>query len=373
MSNRIIALDVLENKIRAMGQGLKLEVLIGSDWEMFVFKQTASNLQRLVPGFNILKPKDPDIPFNQCKPYNDGFALENTTPVYECLGHITDFIRIGLKNMYSQVKKELPNETVFLRPYGSVKLSQSTLDKAPPEYQRLGCAPSYNAYNEDLDWMSIPPKSESLFRTSGFHLHFGMNYPLTLTDAAFLSRWMDWFGGLLSVCLLGGIDSPIRREMYGKAGEFRIPPHGLEYRVLSGVCLTSPWTMLFCSDLVRAGFKFGRYLLNNKARLDAPDLDVVQTAINTNDVKLARQHYKKYKTIYDLILINIYPYIQPPYITNVVMTGSSIWNLNPDNMDYYWKINRGVVEGEWGNHIDNDRRTFSQAALHPTSKTFNYA
>jgi len=47
------------------------------------------------------------------------------------------------------------------------------------------------------------------------------------------------------------LDEPVRREYYGLAGEYRLPPHGLEYRSLSCAWIFHPKAAATILDLAR--------------------------------------------------------------------------------------------------------------------------
>ena len=147
------------------------------------------------------------------------------------------------------------------------------------EHVALGCAPSFNAYGEPpltgLNPRQIP------FRFAGGHIHLG------LERARFIGNWvepavkgMDRIVGLSAVCLARNMDNPIRRKFYGRAGEYRLPTHGLEYRVLSNFWLCAPEITHITFELARMGVTLGA---TNQNWLFAGSDAAVQAAINETD------------------------------------------------------------------------------------------
>jgi hypothetical protein len=82
--------------------------------------------------------------------------------------------------------------------------------------------------------------------------------------------------------------SKMRREKYGRCGDFRPTPYGIEYRTMGNYALNSPtlvrlvWALaLHAMDYVNRG--------NQRELLDEIDAMAVQRAVNTHDPELARR------------------------------------------------------------------------------------
>lgn len=103
----------------------------------------------------------------------------------------------------------------------------------PPWAVELGCTPDYNAWTGDVN---PQPNQRSTFRTGSGHIHIGWTDKADLYDQDHIeqcravARQMDYYLGIYSV--LWDNDTK-RRELYGKAGAYRIKPYGVEYRTLS--------------------------------------------------------------------------------------------------------------------------------------------
>lgn len=91
-----------------------------------------------------------------------------------------------------------------------------------------GCSPSLDAWTEKI--VVLHPAEDSRLRAAGFHIHVGYKDPDKLTNML-LARAMDLFLGVPSIIM--DKDTARRDTGYGRAGNYRDQPHGMEYRVLS--------------------------------------------------------------------------------------------------------------------------------------------
>lgn len=86
-----------------------------------------------------------------------------------------------------------------------------------------------------------------------------------------------------------------RRKNYGRAGEYRLPKHGLEYRTLSNFWLRSYQTTSFVLALVRFGVCIANNLQATKHLMSLVDPEDITKAINNNDAVLAQKNFDKIK------------------------------------------------------------------------------
>lgn len=187
-----------------------------------------------------------------------------------------------------------------------VKISQEELDALSERSKVFGCARSENAYNKGAD-VKINAATY-LKRHAGGHIHLG----LTDVNSVYKVRQRlvpleDAFVGNTCVLLDRNPEAAERRLHYGRAGEYRLPQHGLEYRTLSNFWLRSyplmslvfgiarqPVGILYDS-LLREPFTWGKDGTFEEQLLKAVNLDEVQKAINTNDVELAWKNFEGVK------------------------------------------------------------------------------
>jgi hypothetical protein len=121
------------------------------------------------------------------------------------------------------------------------------------EARKAGCAVEMCAY----EMRTIPPgkikklfKKEN-FRTAGGHVHLGTGLGKDHEKCLMLVRMLDLF---LGVPMLVIDDSPMtieRRKIYGRAGRYRQPDHGIEYRTPGNFWISSPRIVCLFFEICR--------------------------------------------------------------------------------------------------------------------------
>lgn len=227
---------------------------IGSDPEIFAEDKDG----QLIPSFLFLGSKKtptkaPNVMhgYNNC--YWDGYQGEFDTTASDCLGWHSDSIQNGLKGVHQALKKFDKDAKLSIRT--TFDIPRSRLDTDADEHVQFGCMPSKNAYG-----MSGIKKDgrEVSFRSAGGHIHLGLYNECKKEDTIIKGvKAMDAILGVSCVSLFAKYDDPRRRQMYGLAGEYRTPAHGVEYRVLSNAWLCHPMIMNLVMDLSRRAFSFG--------------------------------------------------------------------------------------------------------------------
>lgn len=182
---------------------------------------------------------------------------------------------------------------------GLVEVSKTELDSLSQETRVLGCMPSHNFYGTkpiDVDPLLYRKRS------SGGHIHMGLSLPIyskydkSANDhRSRLVPLCDILVGQLSVLLDRDPGAAERRENYGRAGEYRLPSHGLEYRTTSNFWLRDYILMSFVFGM--AGFAISvldATLQGNDLEQELAnvvDIERVARAINTNDFDLALSNF----------------------------------------------------------------------------------
>lgn len=179
----------------------------------------------------------------------------------------------------------------------SVTVSEHEMASLAPENQQLGCTPSLNAYGDNPLPVLTP---ENMYqRSAGGHLHFGPQDSVTLAmfkeKPDLVVRILDIVVGNTCVLLDTDPANAVRRQMYGRAGEYRLPKHGLEYRVLSNFWLQRYTVMSFVMTLSRFAIAIAADEKATAELLKLVDLDKIQQAINTNDFSKAYDNFNKIK------------------------------------------------------------------------------
>lgn len=260
-------------------------VTIGTDPELFLYD---SEKKEVISAVDI-------VPGSKYKPYKikelgRGFALQTDNVLIEFnvpavkLEDKEKFISNiqRMKEYISQyVKNVNPNFTLLHQ--ASARLKDEQLHSA--QAWEFACDPDFNCYTNQENHK--PVLEDLCLRSAGFHIHIGYDNPDLKTSLTIL-KYMDAYLGVPSILADGDTK---RRDLYGKAGCFRLQKYGLEYRVLSGY---------FLNDVDTIGFVYDQVI---KA-LDAFDTDkelpkfndVIKT-INDSDVKLAQKLIKTYNLI----------------------------------------------------------------------------
>ena len=193
----------------------------------------------------------------------------------------------------------------------AVTISAKELEKLRPENQRFGCKPSFNVYEGDTNAGKIMTTDPLQYRkrAGGGHIHLGVNSSNEKLKNKFkenpqeLVTILDYILGNLCVILDKSPANKERRKLYGRAGEYRLPSHGLEYRVLSNFWISSPELVSLVYGLSRVAI--GMFVTEGyyEALQEAVPVKDIIKAINKNDYKLA---YKNYKAIEDILFKALY-------------------------------------------------------------------
>jgi len=195
-----------------------------------------------------------------------------------------------------------------------VKVDKKELMSLSPESRMFGCEPSYNVYEKD--GMSKPVgenPEEYLFRCAGGHIHLSCSYDdsketlkKTLQNAKELIPIMDIVVGNTCVLMDRGRGNKERRRTYGRAGEYRQPIYGIEYRVLSNFWIRDYKLVSLVLGLCRIAVSVVRNSTKGcnyakKLRELVKQEDIIN-AINKNDKKLALKNFNKIKKFLKQIL-----------------------------------------------------------------------
>jgi hypothetical protein len=145
-------------------------------------------------------------------------------------------------------------------------------------------------------------------RSAGGHIHIGKNTPTgTKADKIFkktperLVNMLDIIVGNTCVLLDRSEGNKKRRETYGRAGEYRLPTHGLEYRTLSNFWLKDYALMSFVMSMTRLAVSIvvTSTPKNNieKEILSKIKIKDITKAINENNFALAQENFSKIQKI----------------------------------------------------------------------------
>ncbi len=263
-------------------------VTIGADPELFIVNKKTG---KVVSSIGLI-PGEKNNAYTEGMPEGFGLQIDNILGEFNIppvpFNRLNDFVKHVefMKEFISKyVKKINPDLDVLCK--ASMHVDEDQLNSE--EAQLFGCDPDYNVYT-----MSENPKPEGQstnLRTAGCHIHVGYDANNTKTSCA-LVKYMDAVLGLSSL-LIDNDDE--RRQLYGKAGCFRLTSYGVEYRVLSGYMISSKKILTTLATLI----KFTVDIFN--AGYSIPPDFVLQNTIDKNDKVTARKLIKQYFGITHLI------------------------------------------------------------------------
>jgi hypothetical protein len=257
-------------------------ITCGADPEIFL---RDAKTKQAIPAFTVLVDKKTAMKRGTEEvPYWDGFQAEFNTVPSGCLAYQVDSIARSLKNLVNAAKKTaLPRHEVQLSSKTVINLHSSSFKDAKKEHIEFGCMPSYNAYG---DYPNLAEGAAVPFRMAGGHLHFG--WPETTRPTRerceTMVKSLDMILGVFTVALFHKYDDKRRRMLYGRAGEYRKPPHGLEYRVLSNAWLMHPVYAHLMFELARRCIT----VAGNTAFWEATE-EETRDCINNCDLRLAKK------------------------------------------------------------------------------------
>lgn len=323
----------------------KLGVTSGADPEIFALKTG-----KVLPAWEWVRGKDsrhgPDK-WTQGMftgtAYWDGFQAEWTTPPsIHCLMQLSDAIFGGLNKLHTLATKEggklSLKSVVEVDPDFLVKHAEKH-----PEHIAFGCSPSKNVYGLQgniKDGKDVP------YRFAGGHMHFGLTNKAE-EHIKGLVKALDKVLGVATVSLFGSFDSPLRRQFYGLAGEYRTPPHGLEYRVLSNAWLSHPLAFHLCFDLARC--VMGLQDTGFMGEWDVKEEEAVET-IQAHDVERARKLLARNQGMFT----GMFRLAQGAYLNNAQLASGAFQNgiesvvKDPENIEGNWHLGENFNHG---NHM----------------------
>ncbi len=307
---------------------------IGSDPEIFCEDEKGE----LIPAFAFLGSKD-DKGRMLAQPYWDGFQAEFDTQSNSCMQVHANSLRSGLINLHQQLKKHNPKAKLSVKTVFDISLE--ALKTTKKEYVVFGCRASLNAYG--LKGLEAPGE-EVTYRSAGGHIHFGLGNDQLRNDKAGIIKMvkaLDAVLGVACVSMCGKYDDPRRRIMYGLAGEYRLPPHGFEYRTLSNAWLFHPLIAHLVFDMARSVTTFGY-----KDFLKYWECEETETIriINECDITAARAVLKKNKKILLQIINTRYgDFERAEFVYDVFYHGMESALKNPTDIEGNWSLIGGTT------------------------------
>jgi hypothetical protein len=216
----------------------------------------------------------------------DGIAVQEDNVLLEANTPISK----SRKEWVNNIDRTLRTISQLVPPTLGIDYTSCTAEYDPrlldnPAASTFGCDPDYNAWDGSRN--PRPTSKNKALRSAAAHVHISWENP-TEDDRFALVRAADIFVVLPSIK-----ESPDkkRRELYGKAGAFRMKEYGIEHRVLDNY-----WIF----DHNYSGLVYDRYLqaidfVNSGGKISREDGEAVQNAINTYNWDQAHALLKKFR------------------------------------------------------------------------------
>lgn len=270
-------------------------VVIGCDPEIFA----TDKLGRVIGSDRIL----PKIKAGLV--VRDGVQFELHPIPTTCRANVINSLKDGILEMQRQLEaKAKGSYKISFKQLVSV--SKRELLGLSEDARTLGCAPSKNIYGHktpEIDGMVYRK------RTGAGHIHMGVGLGAYKIDEKRLVKLLDIVVGNTCVLLDRGTAAAVeRRRNYGKAGEYRLPDHGIEYRTPSNFWLRAAQLFSLVSALSRTSVRLASspYFRGNVKNplpsngdwdiklLEGISDEQIQHSINANDYDAALDIYLKW-------------------------------------------------------------------------------
>lgn len=299
-------------------------ITFGCDPELFFTTKDG----KVIGSEKVIPEAMPTSSINAKGIVQDGVQVElNPRPCW-CRANIGNEISAIMKKLKEHLAT-MPDVSACFN--GVVEVDAKELRSLSEKSRTLGCAPSMNVYDKGA---SVSVKKGYRKRSAGGHIHLGINKELAAHPDS-LAVLMDIFVGNTCVLLDRDPANAERRKVYGRAGEYRTPPHGFEYRTLSNFWLRAYPLMSFVFGLSRIAVNtlYSKHrpvitydsspIWDTEACIRTyVDIDKVRDAINNNDVELARSNYQGVRE----------------FIKNHGNGYSGLYASNLDSFDYFIKM-----------------------------------
>lgn len=279
-------------------------VMFGCDPEFFFSKEgRVLGAEKVLPEDGLIykkgdllgNPKDGDSTSigGYSKTIIDGVQAELNPRANTCRANLGNEIACCFRTLAEHIKKDKSISIDFRQ---TIKLNDEDMKVLSDKSKKFGCMPSRNAHDGGkMGSIAVDPAIYQ-YRSAGGHIHLG-NYEddkyikEVLLQPERLVKVMDVIVGNTCVLIDRDIGNIERRKVYGRAGEFRTPPHGVEYRTLSNFWLRSYQLMSLVMGLARISVQI---VADNKDEelMKLVDMRKIAEAINKNDFKLALANFK---------------------------------------------------------------------------------
>lgn len=253
---------------------MKFPYPIGTDPEAFFA------IGRHIIGSEKVIPAD-GLEGQRGKVIRDGIQVEFNPLSGSSLEELSDNLKTTFRYLQDFLNEGGNPDGVKLSFEPVVKISQKELRSLSPESRRFGCSPSFNIYGPKQVGVD---GTKYQFRSAGGHLHFSLPKTLwnhkNIDHRAELVSIFEPLVGIASVLLDRSEGQVERRKHYGRAGEYRLPRYGVEYRTPSNFWLKD-------LQLMQYMFGLGAYAIEllSKSKYGHTGIVELQAGINYSEIQ----------------------------------------------------------------------------------------
>lgn len=289
--------------------GGTVSVLFGSDPELFLANESGIiGAEKVIPKEGLATVASSGWPYPEGTSKGivlDGVQVELHPPPAHCRQTFSASLAAIFSTLNETLKKS--GATASFEPV--VQVSKKEMDTLSDSAKALGCMPSLNAHNASAT-VKLSKRDERV-RSAGGHIHLGsqaiVRYHADTREMNLLASCEDILVGLPCVMIDRDPHAAKRRKVYGRAGEYRLPSYGFEYRTLSNFWLRHYHLLSFVLAQARTAVNvwvtgtptfssIAPYDKNTRDELlSLVDMKQVAKAINTNSLELAAEEWAKVK------------------------------------------------------------------------------
>lgn len=242
---------------------------LGADPELFLrHKATGEFISSvgLIGGTKI----DPRPIGGGCAVQEDNVTVEFNTPACASAQAFIDSINYNKKWIAEKCAKL--GLDICIQP--SAVFSDKELDSDGA--RTFGCEPDFNAWTDGAQ-NPRPECDNPNLRSAGGHIHIQLDDPSL--DILAVVKAMDLFVG----CQMLRFDlDKDRRQLYGKAGAFRVKSYGVEYRTASNAWIETDELIQWAWDQTEKALQF----VKDGGVIDTIHGQLIQDCINNSDTDL---------------------------------------------------------------------------------------
>lgn len=254
--------------------------------------------------------------------HRDGIQVEVHPVPAACRATLGNHLRNEIQALHAHLQNQDAKLQVDFTPV--IDVSEEEWESLSPDSKVLGCTPSKNVYEGDSE---INVDDTFRMRSAGGHIHIACGLLIQRWPgenfAERLVKLLDRVVGNTSVLIDRHPRQAERRTLYGKAGEYRLPLHGVEYRTLSNFWLYHYrlFSLMFGLSRLTVGILYrtlqGEFAPTGEIKFGFPEMafrksaydaeadilsrisdDDVRAAINNNDVDRAWKNWAALRSFF---------------------------------------------------------------------------